>query len=198
MRSTSIPWRSPRSGKSATSSATITGSPYRPYKEIGRLSLDEAFRHFNIPGGDPELITLYFDAFAEQLRLPFLTWRRLLEKLALRHRIALVSNIDDDLLAATPVPKADLICTAERARGYKPDGTLFRYLIANADPALDEILHSGQSQHTDMVGGKPLGSTVAWINRRHLDLHPSVPQPDHMFHDLTPLLSLRGSTAIPN
>ncbi len=162
--------------------------PYRPYKEIGRLSLDEAFRHFNIPGGDPELITLYFDAFAE-LR-PFPDVAPALEELALRHRIALVSNIDDDLLAATPVPKADLVCTAERARGYKPDGTLFRYLIANADSALDEILHSGQSQHTDMVGGKPLGLTVAWINRRHLDLHPSVPQPDHMFHDLTPLLSL--------
>ena len=40
------------------------------------------------------------------------------------HRIALVSNIDDDLLRATPVPGGmDLVCTAERARGYKPDGS---------------------------------------------------------------------------
>ena len=62
-----------------------------------------------------------------------------------------------DLLAATRIPKADLICTAERARGYKPDGTLFRYLIAHAGVGVPEILHSGQSQHTDMVGGKPLG-----------------------------------------
>jgi 2-haloacid dehalogenase len=43
-----------------------------------------------------------------------------------------------------------------------------------------------------MVGGKPLGLTVAWINRRHLDLHPSVPKPDHVFHDLVPLASLLG------
>jgi hypothetical protein len=99
-----------------------------------------------------------------------------LDKLGGKHRIALVSNIDDDLLQATPVPGGiDLVCTAERARGYKPDGTLFRYLIANAGVAIPEILHSGQSQHTDMVGGKPLGLTVTWISRRNLELHPSVP-----------------------
>jgi 2-haloacid dehalogenase len=164
--------------------------PYRSYKEIGRLSLDEAFRHFGVTGGNPELVRHYFDGFAE-LR-PFADVTPTFEKLAGSHRIALVSNIDDDLLAATPVPQSDLICTAERARGYKPDGTLFRYLIANAGVALGEILHAGQSQHTDMVGGKPLGLTVAWINRRHLDLHPSVPKPDHVFHDLVPLLSLVG------
>jgi hypothetical protein len=77
-----------------------------------------------------------------------------------------------------------------RARGYKPDGTLFRYLIANAGVAVPEILHSGQSQHTDMVGGKPLGLTVTWINRRNLELHPSVPKPDYAFPDRKSLLSL--------
>jgi hypothetical protein len=60
----------------------------------------------------------------------------------------------------------DLVCTAERAGSYKPDGTLFPYLIVNAGVGIPEILHSGQSQFTDMVGGKPLGLTVAWINRR--------------------------------
>jgi hypothetical protein len=114
-----------------------------------------------------------------------------LDKLGGKHRIALVSNIDDDLLQATPVPGGiDLVCTAERARGYKPDGTLFRYLIANAGVAIPEILHSGQSQHTDMVGGKPLGLTVTWINRLNLELHPSVPKPDYVFPDRKSLLSL--------
>jgi 2-haloacid dehalogenase len=162
--------------------------PYRSYKEIGRLSLDETFGHFGVTGGNPDLIRHYFDAFAE-LR-PYPDVQPVLETLARTHRIALVSNIDDDLLTATPVPAADLICTAERARGYKPDGTLFRYLIANAGVDVPEIVHSGQSQHTDMVGGKPLGLTVAWINRRGLDLHPSVPKPDHVYPDLRPLLSL--------
>jgi len=88
-----------------------------------------------------------------------------------RYRLAIVSNIDDDLFQSTPLDiDFDLVCTAERARGYKPDGTLFRYLLSRADLPVDDILHSGQSQLTDLVGGKPLGLTIAWINRRGLTL----------------------------
>ena len=43
-----------------------------------------------------------------------------------------------------------------------------------------------------MVGGKPLGLTVCWINRREIDLHPSVPSPDYAFPDLRSLLPLLG------
>ena len=42
-----------------------------------------------------------------------------------------------------------------------------------------------------MVGGKPLGLTM-WINRRSIDLHPSVPPPDHIFRDIRSLLPLLG------
>jgi 2-haloacid dehalogenase len=67
---------------------------------------------------------------------------------------------------------------------------LFRYLIANSGVGVPEILHSGQSQLTDMVGGKPLGLTVCWINRRSIDLDPSVPPPDHISPDIQSLLPL--------
>ena len=97
----------------------------------------------------------------------------------------------DDLLTATSLGRTfDLICTAERAKGYKPDGTLFRYLIARAGCSRDDILHSGQSQFTDMVGGKPLDLTIVWINRRDVALHPSVPKPDFVFPDVASLLDL--------
>ena len=166
--------------------------PYRSYKEICRLSLDETFRHFGVTGGDGGLIQRYFDAFPRFTLYPDLA--PTLERLASRHRLALVSNIDDDLLAMTPLGRTfDLVCTAERARGYKPDGRLFRYLIDRAGVALGEIFHSGQSQFTDMVGGKPLGLTIAWINRRGLPLHPSVPRPDFVFSGLAPLVSLLGA-----
>jgi hypothetical protein len=112
-----------------------------------------------------------------------------LQTLSQHYRLALVSNIDDDLLAATRLGRDfDLVCMAERARGYKPDGTLFCYLIDHAGVAKDEILHSGQSQFTDMVGAKPLGLTVAWINRRGIELHPSVPGPDFTFLDIASLI----------
>ena len=41
-----------------------------------------------------------------------------------------------------------------------------------------------------MVGAKPLGITVAWINRRGLTLASEVPKPDYEFRDLRPLLDL--------
>jgi 2-haloalkanoic acid dehalogenase type II len=166
--------------------------PYRSYKEICRLSLEETFRHFGITSGDGRVIQRYFDAFPRFTLYPDVL--PTLEALAAGHRLALVSNIDDDLLAATPLGRQfDLVCTAEKARGYKPDGRLFRYLIDRAGVGVDRILHSGQSQFTDMVGGKPLGLRIAWINRRSLALHPSVPRPDFVFPGLAPLVALLGA-----
>ena len=170
--------------------------PYRPYKEICELSLGEAFAHFGIRG-NPSLIRRYFDAFRGFELYPEVP--PTLDVLGRRHRLAIVSNIDDDLLVATPLGREfDLVCTAERARGYKPDGTLFRYLMAHSGVSRDEILHVGQSQFTDMVGGKPLGLTIAWINRRGVDLHPSVPRPDFIFADIASLIPLLDGRAIRN
>lgn len=165
--------------------------PYRPYKAICQLSLDEALAQFGVAGAAS--IQRYFDAFRSFPLYPDVI--PTLERLGQSRRLAVVSNIDDDLLAATPLPPVfDLVCTAERARGYKPDGTLFRYLIDHAGIAKTAILHSGQSQFTDMVGGKPLGLTIAWINRRGIALHPSVPRPDYIFSDIAAVERLVGGT----
>jgi 2-haloalkanoic acid dehalogenase type II len=165
--------------------------PYRPYKQICEQSLAEAFAHFGVRGR-PQLIQRYFDLYAGFELYPDVV--PTLDALGRTCRLAIVSNIDDDLLAATSLRRDfDLVCTAERARGYKPDGTLFRYLLAHAGVAKDEILHSGQSQFTDLVGGKPLGLTIAWINRRGVELQPSVPRPDFIFSDIASLIPLLTS-----
>jgi 2-haloacid dehalogenase len=164
--------------------------PYQSYRAICRASLADSFARFEIEG-NPDLIEHYFESFSQfslyEDVLPTL------DRLARHTRLAVVSNIDDDLLAATPLPRNfELICTAERAKGYKPDGTLFRYLLEHAGVARDDILHSGQSQFTDLVGGKPLGLTIAWINRRSVPLSEAVPRPDFVFHDIAALLDLVG------
>jgi 2-haloacid dehalogenase len=56
-----------------------------------------------------------------------------------------------------------------------------------------EILHAGQSQFTDLVGAKPLGLQVAWINRRQLPLDPDVPPPDHILSDVASLTRILDS-----
>ena len=163
--------------------------PYRSYKDIARLSLLEAYEKFGVATGREQAIQRYFDGFSSMELYPDVL--PVLDVLARRYKLAVVSNIDDDLLDATPLGRRfDLVCTAERARGYKPDGTLFRYLLAQSGLEAGQILHSGQSQFTDMVGGKPLGLTVAWINRRNLSLSPHVPPPDVILPGLEPLPGL--------
>jgi len=162
--------------------------PYRPYREICRQSLAASFEHFELKG-DPALIELYFDAFAKFPRFPDVD--AALDRLGQRYKLAVISNIDDDLLARTPLGRTfDLVCTAEGARGYKPDGTLFKHLLQRSGLPVEAIFHSGQSQHTDLVGGKPLGFEIAWINRRGLERAAGVPKPDYEFRDLRPLLDI--------
>ena len=131
----------------------------------------------------------YFDAFPWFRRFDDVD--ETLDRLSGHVRLALVSNIDDDLLAVTELGRRfDVICTAERARGYKPDGTLFRFLLRHGEADTTRLLHCGQSQRTDMVGATPLGITVAWINRRGLALASDVPKPAHEFRDLRPVPDL--------
>ncbi len=165
--------------------------PYRSYKEICRISLMEAYERFGVTTGRVEAIERFFECFASMELYPDVL--PTLEILARNHQLAVVSNIDDDLLSATPLGRAfDLVCTAERAGGYKPDGTLFRYLLTSSGLGAGEILHSGQSQFTDMVGGKLLGLTVAWINRRGIALSPDVPAPDVILRGIERLPRLLG------
>src|SRR6266851_1782358 len=162
--------------------------PYRSYRKICELSLAETFAHFEVPG-DSRLIDRYFEAFPRFFLYDDVL--RTLDRLSRGCRLAVVSNIDDDLLALTPLQRNfDLVCTAQRAKGYKPDGVLFRYLIDKSGVAKHEILHSGQSQFTDLVGGKPLGLTIAWINRRQVALDASVPRPDFILPDIQSLRDL--------
>lgn len=163
---------------------------YAKYRDICRDSLAATFDHFGLKG-DPAAIEHYFSAFPGFPLFPDV--EPTLTALSERHPLALVSNIDDDLLALTRLPEVfSLRCTGEAARGYKPDRTLFRFLLSKAESAPDQILHCGQSQYTDMVGAKPLGIPVAWINRRGVTLDPTVPAPDFELTDTVPLLRLIG------
>ena len=70
--------------------------PYRSYREICELSLSETFAHFEA-AGDGRLIDRYFEAFPRFFLYDDVV--RTLNQLSRRYRLAVVSNIDDDLLA---------------------------------------------------------------------------------------------------
>src|SRR5271170_7932690 len=68
---------------------------YRSYREICELSLAETFAHFKLHG-DSRLIQYYFEAFSSFLLYDDVV--RALDRFSRRYKLAVVSNIDDDLL----------------------------------------------------------------------------------------------------
>ena len=91
-----------------------------------------------------------------------------LRKLKKRYRLAVVSNIDDDLFA-TSAPKLgspfDFVITAQKARCYKPGLPIFRMALEQIGLPVDSVLHVGQSLYHDVIPAKSLGLANVWINR---------------------------------
>jgi 2-haloacid dehalogenase len=92
-----------------------------------------------------------------------------LRRLSNRYKLAIVSNIDDRLFAATAkrleVP-FDWVVTAEQARAYKPSHTVFELALEKVGYPRGEILHVAQSVYHDIIPAKSLGLATVWVNRR--------------------------------
>jgi len=165
--------------------AEVQAGPYRLYREV----LTETARRMAEDLGLEGAFTS-FDFLAESLP----RWRVFPEVdaalLALRRegvRLGILSNIDDDLLAATLEQfevEFDLLITAEQVRSYKPATTHF----TRAGERIGDRrwLHVAQSWFHDIAAAQRLGIPAAWINR--LDEQPtSNLRPVPTFPDLTGL-----------
>lgn len=92
-----------------------------------------------------------------------------LQQLEKKFKLAILSNIDDDLFAPTarklrPVHFADVI-TAQQASCYKPGLDLFRLALQRLGASPDQVLHIGQSVFHDVVPAKSLGMASVWVKR---------------------------------
>lgn len=91
-----------------------------------------------------------------------------LRRLKPRYKLAVISNIDDDLFAST-APKLgivfDEIITAQQAGCYKPCKQLFELAQQRCRVPVDEWLHIGQSIYHDVIPAQDLGISTVWVNR---------------------------------
>ena len=95
-----------------------------------------------------------------------------LQKLSAHFKLIIVSNIDNDSIAAT---KNQLnidfyrTYTAQDIGAYKPDLKVFNYVfnqLAKEGYHKDEVLHVAESLYHDHVPAKKMGFDSVWINRR--------------------------------
>jgi 2-haloacid dehalogenase len=93
-----------------------------------------------------------------------------LRRLKSRHKLAIISNIDDDLFAHSArrleVP-FDWVVTAQQIRSYKPSLENFRRAHERIGVAPARILHVAQSLFHDIAPARRLGLSTVWVNRRH-------------------------------
>ncbi len=92
-----------------------------------------------------------------------------LEALKKRYRIAIISNIDDDLFAETRKMlgvESDAVVTAEQARSYKPSLHNFELALQTLGIPREQLLHAAQSIYHDVVPARSLGIATVWVNRR--------------------------------
>jgi len=85
-----------------------------------------------------------------------------------RFRLAIISNVDDDLFAATrPQLEVDFdeVITAQQAQAYKPSHKIFELALRRIKAPADRVLHVGQSVYHDVVPAQALGLATVWVNR---------------------------------
>ncbi len=83
-------------------------------------------------------------------------------------RLAILSNVDDDLFAATArrlEVSFDHVITAQQARAYKPSLQVFKLAQERIGAAPGQWLHVGQSIYHDVIPAKSLGIATVWVNR---------------------------------
>ncbi len=144
----------------------LQSGAFRPYREVLAGVVDRFGEHYSF-----EPISLERGALAESIRdwPAFPDTVEALASLARRYRLAILSNIDDDLFAHSArrlqVDFAAVV-TAQQVSSYKPAPGHFEEALRRLAASRDEILHVAQSLFHDVAPAKSLGLRTVWVNRR--------------------------------
>ena len=138
---------------------------FRPYREVLQSVVRGFGEHLGFVPSESEVRSL-----PESLAnwLPFPDTVAALRKLKSRYQLAITSNVDDDLFAATArrlEVQFDHVITAQQARAYKPSLRVFKLAQERIGVKPDQWLHVAQSVYHDVVPAKSLGVATVWVNR---------------------------------
>ena len=114
-----------------------------------------------------------------------------LAEIAARHRVGILSNVDDDVFARTKVAgfvADDAVLTSERLRAYKPGPEIYRRA---QDRAGGHLVHVATSAR-DVRGALEAGIDVIHLRRPGHAVDLSGPVPDRSASDLAEVGRLLG------
>ena len=91
-----------------------------------------------------------------------------LKALKSQYRLAVISNVDDDLFAETAKAIGvdfDVVVTAQQVRSYKPDLKNFLFASERMGIPKQRWLHVAESLYHDIAPANQIGIASVWVNR---------------------------------
>ena len=177
--------------------AAVERGPYVAYKEVLRRVLEGLGEQLGFTPNRAEL-----DAFSTSVGdwPAFDNSAAALQALQRKYKLAILSNIDDELFALSARRLGvsfDYVITAQQACSYKPNHNNFRLAFERTGRPPAKILHVAQSLFHDHVPAKALGLHTVWVNRRHAQpgsgaTPPAEATPDLEVPDLQSLAKVMG------
>jgi 2-haloacid dehalogenase len=146
--------------------ASLEAGPYLRYRDVLGQACRGVCADLGIEPGDAE-VAAFAGSVGDWPAFP--DSAAALGALAERFRLAVITNCDDDLFAASNRRLGvtfDWIVTAQQAGSYKPSRRNFELAFERIGPPRERILHVAQSLYHDHVPARELGLRSVWINRR--------------------------------
>jgi putative hydrolase of the HAD superfamily len=159
-----------------------------------RLALDPR----QLPAGlDVALIDAHRRELAKAATFPA-HHRPLLERLARRHRLAVVSNFDYTPTALSILEAAGVralftaIVVSDEVGWRKPRADIFAEAIRRTGADARGTLFVGDRADIDVAGAHAMGMGAVWINPGRDPLPPGIPAPHYEIRDLAELEAIVG------
>jgi 2-haloacid dehalogenase len=167
--------------------------PYKRYREILIESVETTLRRHNLPVavGDGLRLAEAYGTFP-----PYPDVKPILTTLKERYRLAIISNVDNDIIRQTLAGigvEFDGVFTAEDCKAYKPSRVPFEHALRGMGVPPQDILHVAFGYQYDHGTASEMGFMTAWVNRRGLVLPPGARKFDVELPDLTGLPALLPS-----
>jgi 2-haloacid dehalogenase len=150
----------------ARAESAVEAGPYKPYREVLRRAFAAMAKDLGFAPQAGELETLVEALPSWQPFPDTVAGLRALQ--ASGHRLAVISNVDDDLFAGTArllQVEFDAVVTAAQARCYKPAEAIFARAFEVIGVPPSRMLHAACSRYHDIVPGKRLGMQTVHVVR---------------------------------
>jgi 2-haloacid dehalogenase len=138
---------------------------YKPYSEVLVSIMDEIGKELKIDLKHAER-TCLVDRFGDWTA--FTDSSDALQELKKSYKLAVISNVDDELFNVTKRclgVRFDYIITAKQVGSYKPSKNNFIRALEIFGLPKEQVLHVSQSIYHDIIPTNELGWSNVWINR---------------------------------